>query len=185
MMEELRQKQGLQLVIGLLIGICFGFLLQKGGITRYEIILGQLLLTDFTVIKVMLTAIIVGMLGIYLMQTYDLVKLHPKPGSVGQTVIGGLIFGVGFGVLGYCPGTVTGAAAQGSLDALLGGMVGLLLGAGAFASIFDRLSDNILKKGYFGEVTIPELLKTNKWIVIFIAVAILAAVLYIIEALGY
>jgi len=184
-MEKLRQKKGLQLFFGFLIGICFGFLLQKGGITRYHIIIGQLLLKDFTVVKVMLTAIIVGMTGIYLMQSMNLVKLHAKPGSVGQTVIGGLIFGVGFGVLGYCPGTVTGAAAQGSLDALLGGMVGLLFGAGTFKMFAGNLLKDVLKKGYFGEITLPQLLKINKWIVIIITTAILLCVLYIIEKLGY
>lgn len=183
MIEDLRQKKGLQLIIGLLIGVCFGFLLQKGGITRYHIIIGQLLLKDFTVVKVMLTAIIVGMAGIHLMQSYNLVKLHAKPGSIGQTVIGGLIFGVGFGILGYCPGTVTGAAAQGSLDALLGGIIGLLLGAGAFAIIYDKLQPT-LKIGYFGEITLFQIIKVNKWLIIIVTIAILLAVLLIIEKTG-
>ncbi|OHB56259.1 MAG: YeeE/YedE family protein [Planctomycetes bacterium GWF2_42_9] len=184
MMEKIRQKKGLQLIIGLLVGVCFGFLLQKGGVTRYEIIINQLLLKDFTVVKVMLTAIIVGMIGIYLMQSVNLVKFHAKPGSVGQTVIGGLIFGIGFGILGYCPGTVTGAAAQGSLDALLGGMLGLLLGSGAFIALYDTLQKNILQKGYFGEITLPQVIKINKWLLIAIITLILIAILYFLEKAG-
>ncbi|RPH92449.1 MAG: YeeE/YedE family protein, partial [Lysobacterales bacterium] len=54
-----------QLGLGLLFGIVFGFLLQKGGVAKHEVLMGQFFLTDFTVIKVMLTAIIVGMLGIF------------------------------------------------------------------------------------------------------------------------
>jgi hypothetical protein len=54
-----------QLKLGLLFGIVFGFLLQKGGMVKYEVLMGQFFLTDFTVIKVMLTAIIVGMIGIF------------------------------------------------------------------------------------------------------------------------
>ena len=68
MIETLRSKKEIQLVIGLIIGLLFGFLLQKGGVTDYDVILGQLLLTDFTVIKVMLSAVITGMLGVYLLR---------------------------------------------------------------------------------------------------------------------
>ena len=56
-----------QLFWGFLFGIIFGFLLQKGGVTKYDVIIGQLLLTDFTVLKIMLTAVITGMIGIYFM----------------------------------------------------------------------------------------------------------------------
>ena len=100
-LEEIRSNNRVQLALGLLSGIAFGFLLQKGGVTNYATILGQLLLTDFTVVKVMLSAILVGMLGIYALKAAGLVRLHTKPGSVGATVIGGLIFGAGFALLGY------------------------------------------------------------------------------------
>jgi len=100
-------------------------LLQKGGVTRYDVIIGQLLLTDFTVLKVMLSAVVTGMVGVYALKGAGLANLHPKPGSLGSTAVGGLIFGLGFGILGYCPGTVVGAVAQGSLDALFGGVVRL------------------------------------------------------------
>ncbi|HPJ48542.1 MAG TPA: hypothetical protein PK162_06635 [Synergistales bacterium] len=58
-----------QLLWGLAFGIAFGFLLQKGGVTKYDIIAGQLLLKDFTVVKVMLSAILTGMVGIYFMKS--------------------------------------------------------------------------------------------------------------------
>lgn len=166
MFESLRANTKNQLVIGLLIGLGFGFLLQKGWVTHYDVILGQLLLTDFTVLKVMLTAVVTGMIGVYALKSLDLVKLHPKAGSIGATVIGGLIFGVGFGVLGYCPGTVSGAVAQGSLDAILGGIPGLLIGVWLYSVMFPRLQDTILSKGDFGKVTLPQLLKVNDWIVV-------------------
>ena len=99
----------MQLTLGLLIGIVFGFLLQKGGVTQYDVIIGQLLLKDFTVLKIMLSAVLVGMIGVHILSSIGLAKLHPKPGSIGTSVLGGLIFGIGFGVLGYCPGTVAAA----------------------------------------------------------------------------
>lgn len=62
MLKILHENTNLQLFIGLLTGILFGFLLQKGGVTKYDVIIGQLLLTDFTVVKIMLSAVITGML---------------------------------------------------------------------------------------------------------------------------
>lgn len=111
-----------QLLWGLAFGIAFGFLLQKGGVTKYDIIAGQLLLKDFTVVKVMLSAILTGMVGIYFMKSRGWVELYPKSGSLGMNVIGGLIFGAGFAILGYCPGTIAGAIGNGYLDALVGGL---------------------------------------------------------------
>jgi hypothetical protein len=166
MLDSTRSSKSAQLIVGLLCGICFGFLLQKGGVTTYEIIINQLLLKDFTVVKVMLSAVIVGMIGIYAMTDLGWVNLHPKSGSWSQNLIGGLIFGIGFALLGYCPGTVVGAVGQGSLDALFGGCVGIILGAGLFAALYPSLKEKLLNRGSFGDVTIPSLLKTNHWFVI-------------------
>ena len=184
MLKSLHENKKIQLIIGLIIGIFFGFFLQKGGVTNYNIIIGQLLLTDFTVFKVMLSAVIVGMLGVYLLRSLGYAQLHPKPGSLGATVIGGLIFGIGFAVLGYCPGTVAGAVGQGFLDALLGGIVGMLIGAGLFASMYPKLQKKILNKGYFGEVTFPELLKVNPWFVIIPLAIVLTVLLFWMENIG-
>jgi hypothetical protein len=174
-LKTIHEKQGLQLLFGLLMGIVFGFLLQKGGATQYDVIIGQLLLTDFTVVKIMLSAVVVGKIGVHLFRGLGMAKLHPKPGSVGSTVIGGLIFGVGFGILGYCPGTMVGAVGQGSLDALFGGIVGMLIGAGIFSEMYPKLERSILNKGYFGDLTWPQLLKKNHWAVIIpFAIAIMA-----------
>lgn len=64
------------LLIAVFAGITFGFLLQKGGVGKYNVLIGQLLLEDFTVVKVMLTAIIVGMIGIFVLHRFGLVELH-------------------------------------------------------------------------------------------------------------
>lgn len=129
MLKRLHDNKKVQLTLALLMGIVFGFLLQKGGVTRYDVIITQLLLKDWTVVKIMLTAIIVGTLGVHVLFSLGYAELQPKPGSYGINIIGGLIFGVGFAVLGYCPGTIMGAIGQGSLDALTGGFVGILIGS--------------------------------------------------------
>ncbi len=185
MLRRLHQRKRLQLAIALGIGIIFGFLLQKGGATQYDVIIGQLLFTDFTVVKIMLSAVITGMLGIHALRSFGIVQLHPKPGALGSTVIGGLIFGVGFGILGYCPGTIAGAVGQGSLDAIAGGLAGIIIGAGLFAAAFPKLEKSILKKGDFGDLTIPQVLHVNAWAVVLPVVAGLIGLLFLIEYFGH
>ncbi|HUT72414.1 MAG TPA: YeeE/YedE thiosulfate transporter family protein [Desulfatiglandales bacterium] len=184
MLTTFHSKKGPQLLLGLGMGIVFGFLLQKGGVTNYDVIIGQLLLDDFTVVKVMLAAVVTGMPGIYLLKTLGLAQLHPKPGSFGASVIGGLIFGVGFGTLGYCPGTIAGAVGQGYLSALVGGVVGILIGAGLFAAMYPKLEGSILHKGDFGQLTLPQLLKANSWAIVVPAVLLLVVLLWWMEKAG-
>ena len=184
MLTRLHSRKGLQLAMGLMVGIVFGFLLQKGGVTKYDVILGQLLLVDFTVVKIMLSAIITGTIGVHLLISLGMAQLHPKSGSVGASVIGGLIFGVGFAILGYCPGTVGGAVGHGYLDALFGGVVGILIGTGLFAALYPRLEAGVLHKGDFGELTVPQVLKVNPWAVVIPAVFVLAGFLFVLEKAG-
>lgn len=184
MLEGLHSRKKLQLGLGFLFGIIFGFLLQKGGVSHYNVIIGQLLLTDFTVVKIMLSATVTGMLGVYFLKTLGLAKLHPKAGALGTNVIGGLLFGIGFGILGYCPGTMAGAVGNGSLDVLVGGIAGTLLGAGVFAELYPKLEGGILNRGYYGDATLPEILGVSQWIVVLLAAALLTGVLWGLERAG-
>ena len=185
MLATLHSRKGAQLVLGLGMGFAFGFLLQKAGVTTYDVIIRQLLFKDFTVLKVMLSAMVTGMVGVHVLRALGLAKLHPKPGSVGSTVPGALIFGIGFGTLGYCPGTVVGAVGQGALDALLGGVVGALIGAGIFAALFPTLKRSILDRGNFGELTFPQLFKANPWVVVIPVSLAVVGLLYWIESSGF
>lgn len=72
MLTRLHSSKGGQLVLGFLAGVVFGFLLQKGGATKYDVIIGQLLLEDFTVVKIMLSAVVVGMIGVHLLRSLGL-----------------------------------------------------------------------------------------------------------------
>ena len=173
------------LFFGLGFGILFGFLLHKGGATKYDVIVGQLLLTDFTVLQIMLSAVATGMIGIYFMKSMGWIKLSLKKGSVGKNVIGASVFGVGFAVLGYCPGTIAGAVGNGYLDAIVGGLAGIVLGTWIFAVMYPRLKNGILKKGSFGDITFPRLLKVNDWVVVVPAVALIVLVLFWIEKAGF
>jgi len=169
---------------GFLFGVVFGFLLQKGGVTKYDTILGQLLLTDFTVVKIMLSAIVTGMIGIHVMKGLGWIQLAPKSGSWGKNAIGGLIFGLGFALLGYCPGTIAAAIGNGYLDATIGGLVGILLGSWLFAVVYPRARDGILKRGQFGDLTLPRLFKVNDWAVIVPLSAVIVLLLFLMERSG-
>ena len=173
-----------QLFWGLIFGIIFGFLLQKGGVTKYDVIIGQLMLTDFTVLKVMLTAVITGMFGLHIMQRIGWIKLKPKAGSWGKNALGGLIFGLGFALLGYCPGTIAGAMGNGYLDAITGGFIGIVAGSGLLAAVYPNLKEGILKKGYYADLTLPKMFKVNEWVVIIPLSAILTGLMYLLEING-
>lgn len=174
----------MRLVSGLLFGIVFGFLLQKGGVTKYDVIISQFFLTDFTVVKVMLSAVVTGMIGLYTMQGLGWIKLRPKSGSWGKNAIGGLIFGLGFALLGYCPGTIAGAIGNGYLDAATAGLFGIILGSGLLAAVYPRLKEGVLKMGYFGDMTLPRALKVNNWAVIIPLAVLIIVILYLIERAG-
>ncbi len=185
MFTTLQNKKRLQLTFGLLFGFCFGFLLQKGRVCDYEIIMGQLLLEDFTVLKVMLTATVTGMLGVYAMHTAGWIKLHKKAGSLGTNIPGPLIFGIGFGTLGYCPGTSVGAVAHGALDALVGGIGGIMIGAALYAAVYPKLKGRILSVGDFGDKTLIDILPIrNRWVVILPVAASIVLIMLILEKMG-
>lgn len=152
---------GKQLALGLFFGLIFGFLLQKGGVAKYHILIGVLLLEDFTVIQVMLSAILVGGLGVLALHAAGLVELHIKPTRYAANVIGGLLFGVGFGLLGYCPGTGAAALGQGNWDAIAG-IIGLMAGSYLFAGISGWTSRTVEKWGDRGKLTLPQLVGVSQ-----------------------
>lgn len=170
-----------QLLWGLVFGMVFGFLLHKGGVTKYDVIIGQLLLDDFTVIKIMMSAVLVGAVGLHLFQALGWTELTPKSGSWGKNAIGGLIFGLGFAVLGYCPGTITGAIGNGYLDAAIGGLAGILLGSWLLAVIYPRIEAGILSRGGFRAPTLPELFRVNEWAVIVPMSVLILLLFYLLE----
>jgi uncharacterized protein len=171
-----------QLVLGFIFGIVFGFLLQRAGVAKYEVLMGQFLLTDFTVIKVMLTAVVVGTVGIFSMRALGLVKLHVKPTRYAANITGGLLFGVGLGLLGYRPGTGAAALGQGNYDAIPG-IVGLMAGSYVYAETSDYLSATIQGIGNRGRIMLPDLVGVRVKVFLVIFVPLLASGLVILQRL--
>ena len=110
----------MSLLYGLITGIIFGFLLQKAQVLRYDKQVGALRLIDMTILKFMLSAIVVASIGIYLFKDLGLIKLSIKATSIGAQVVGGLLFGIGWGIAGLCPGPGAGATRDRSGIARLG-----------------------------------------------------------------
>lgn len=156
-----------ELFIGAITGIFFGFCMQKAQVIRYDRQLGALRLKDMTIVKFMLTVILVAMVGIYLLLDLGLIKLSIKPLILGGNVIGGLIFGIGWGIVGYCPATAMGALGEGRYDAALG-LLGMILGAGIYAEAYPIMKDTVLTWGNFGKITLPGALGINHWFVIIV-----------------
>jgi uncharacterized membrane protein YedE/YeeE len=159
----------MMLLYGLVTGIVFGFLLQKARVIRYDKQLGALRLIDMTIVKFMLSTILVAMVGTYLLKDLGLIKLSIKPTILGAVILGGLIFGIGWGFLGYCPGTSAGALGEGRFDAIWG-ILGMLVGAGFYAESYPAMKKTVLTWGDLGKITFPQILGVNQWIIIAIIV---------------
>jgi hypothetical protein len=134
----------LKLLLGLLTGILFGFLLQKGRVAKFPVIVGQFLLRDWTVVKIVLTAVAVGSIGVYALVSIGAAELHIKPALLGGVIFGGLLFGAGIALFGYCPGTSVAACGEGHRDAMVG-VAGMLVGAFAYVWSYPVLASPITK----------------------------------------
>lgn len=155
----------MSLVYGLITGVLFGVLLQSSRVLRYDKQLGALRLVDMTIVKFMLSAVMVAMVGVYFLVDMGLASLSVKATVLGGNIVGGLLFGVGWGLLGYCPGTAAGALGEGRVDSLWG-IMGMLVGGGLYAELYPLMKASLLTWGDFGKVTLPQALGLNHWIVI-------------------
>lgn len=153
------------LIYGLITGILFGFFLQRGQVLRYDRQLGALRFLDMTIVKFMLSIVLVGMAGVYFLKDLGLATLSVKPAVLGGNILGGLIFGIGWALLGYCPGTSLGALGEGRWDGLWG-ILGMLAGAALYAEAYPGMKKTVLTWGNFGAITLPQVLGINHWLII-------------------
>jgi hypothetical protein len=151
--------------LGLITGVCFGALLQQGRVLRFEKQVGAMLLKDMTIMKFMMSAILVGMVGVHLAVALGLAQLGPKATQIAANGVGGILFGLGWAVMGFCPGTSVGAVAEGRWHALFA-IAGMLVGAALYAEAYPYLEKNLLAMGGFGKLTLPGVLGMSAWAVI-------------------
>lgn len=165
---------------GAIFGFLFGFLLQKGGVGTYHVLIGQLLFQDWTVVKIMATAIAVGMAGILPLHHFAKVNLHITPTKLGPNVIGSLLFGAGFGLIGYCPGTAAAALGQGSWDAAFG-VAGLVAGSWIYAELSGKLKATVETWGDLGKLTLPDVLHVRRGPLAVMAIVVLTGFLVTLD----
>jgi uncharacterized membrane protein YedE/YeeE len=139
-------------------------------VLRYDRQVGALRFLDMTIVKFMLSSVLVGMAGVYLLKDLGLAKLAVKPAILGGNILGGLIFGIGWALLGYCPGTSLGAVGEGRWDGLWG-ILGMLAGAALYAEAYPAMKNTVLTWGNFGAITLPQVLGIPHWLIIIVFVA--------------
>ena len=164
------------LILAVVFGTAFGFLLHRGRVADYDTIVRQFLLRDFTVMKIMLTAIVVGGIGVFALVQAGHAQFHIKPADLLAISLGAAIFGVGMVLYGYCPGTALAAIGAGSLHALVGA-AGMLAGGIFYALSFEWVKANILPVGAMGKVQLPQLFGLGAP-VIFAALAVVSIVAF-------
>jgi uncharacterized membrane protein YedE/YeeE len=172
----------LNLGLAVLLGIFFGLSLERSGLGDPHKLTGVFYFRDFTVPKVMFTAIVVASTGVYLLadlHLLDLARVWIIPTFFWPQLAGGLLFGIGFVMSGYCPGTSVAGLATGRLDALFA-MAGISVGSLLFAVLFPLL-EGFYNSSDMGVVTIPGLLGVNHWAVIGLLIVMAGGMFYFLE----
>ncbi len=149
------------------VGIFFGLSLERAGLGDPHKLTGVFYFRDFTVPKVMFTAILVAAAGLYLLADLgllDMSRVYIIPTFFWPQLAGGALFGVGFVMSGYCPGTAAAGLASGRIDAMVV-MAGLIAGSLLFAVLFPALESFYLSSS-LGPAVLQKLLGINHWIVI-------------------
>ncbi|WP_339794637.1 YeeE/YedE thiosulfate transporter family protein [uncultured Imperialibacter sp.] len=164
------------LAFALITGVAFGFFLERAGLGSAKKLAGQFYFRDMTVFKMMFTAIITAMLGVFWLSWAGLLQadmIYLTPTFVWPQLIGGLVFGVGFIVGGYCPGTSCVASSTGSLDGLVN-VAGLLFGIFLFGELYPWLED-FYTAGPVGQVTMDDYFGIPEGIMVFLLVTMALA----------
>ena len=169
-------SQDFSLIIALVLGIGFGFFLEQGGLGNSAKLVAQFYFKDLTVFKVMFTAIITAMLGLYWLSWIgflDLTLVYVNPTYILPQLLGGLIFGVGFVTGGLCPGTCLVSASTGRIDGLFA-LMGIFFGIFVFGETVSYLYD-FLYSTSAGQITIPQLLNLPHGVVMLFIVVLAIA----------
>lgn len=167
----------INILFGLVAGFLFGYILTRTGITKYPRVMGMLLLKDFKILKFMLTAVISSMILFHLLGDLGLIKVVPKNLDWGK-LVGGLIFGTGMGILGYCPGTMAARIGEGKKEAILA-LFGMALGILIYALTIKPVKAAFLSGEINGDIFAQ--LGLNKWIVIIPTALLFAAIIYFLN----
>ncbi len=161
------------LILAFVIGIGFGFFLERGGFGSGRLLAAQFYFTDMRVFKVMFTAIVTSMVGIYYLSylgVVDISLIYYGNTYIMPDMLGGLILGIGFVIGGYCPGTSGVALATGRVDAIfytVGGFFGIFV----FGEIYPMI-EGFMNGNNMGLVNLPQFFGVNYGLVLFAVILI-------------
>jgi uncharacterized membrane protein YedE/YeeE len=165
----------------LALGFLFGWSLHKAGLTHYARIVNVYRFRDMTVMRFMLTALLVGAIFIQLGVDLGFAASAPiPPTAILANIVGGLVFGVGMASAGYCPGTVVAEAGEGRLDAWLAGLSGLIAGALVFGLLQPTIMPVLARVGALGRVTVASLVGASPWLVLLVFAQLVVLVLVLV-----
>ena len=148
-------------ILILILGSLFGIIIQYAELNKFDVISSQSQLKNNTIIKTILLTIGVGSILLSVIIGLGLASFHIKPLILSGVVVGGLLFGTGMAILGYCPGTMAVSLGEGSLDALIG-IIGGLVSGFIFTIIYPHI--HWLIGTNFGKVSLFSLLEQHKFI---------------------
>ena len=146
---------GSQIWLGLFSGIAFGFVIQRVGATNANIMARAHLMLSGDIPKFMLMTVILSAIGLLGLETAGVANTMVLPTSLVATGVAGILFGIGWGVCGYCPGTTWAAAGEGRLDAVFA-LIGGLAGAAAFAHLHGYLVPLLYDPFNVGQITLAD-----------------------------
>lgn len=172
------------LAFALATGIAFGFFLERAGLGSAKKLSAQFYLRDLTVFKMMFTAIITGMLGVFLLNWTGFLQadmIYLTPTYIWPQFIGGLVFGAGFIVGGYCPGTSCVATVTGSLDGVLN-VAGMLFGIFLFGELYPFV-ENFYTAGAMGQITLDRFFGIPTGVTVFLIMIMALAGFWLSEKL--
>lgn len=167
------------ILTGLAMGVVFGFALEKSRVFEPGIIVGQMQLRNFVMLKVFLTAVATGAVALAVLNGLGYVKLQPKAAVYAADIVGGLILGVGIALAGACPGTTLAQVGAGYRDALFT-LAGGLVGAVAFSHAQPALEKNLLAVGD-GKLVLSDLAGIPYWAGALMLAAAIVPVLLALE----
>ena len=160
------------LAIALVVGLAFGAALERAGLGSARKLAGQFYLTDFTVLKVMFSAIVTAMLGLFWLGrlgALDLAQVYVPETFLIPQLTGGLVFGAGFVVAGLCPGTSCVAAASGRIDGAVT-VLGMFIGVFATGTLFGPIA-GFAQRTALGVRRLPEVMHLSYGTTVFVVVA--------------
>jgi hypothetical protein len=169
----------LSIIVGLLMGVVFGVALEKSRVFEPGVIVGQMQLKNFLMLKVFLTAVATGAVVLAALNGFGIVKLQPKAALYAADIVGGVILGVGIAFAGACPGTILAQIGAGYRDALFT-LVGGLAGAVAYSYAEPSLKGTMLTSGG-GKIILSDLVAMPYWLAALILAALLVAALVGLE----